>query len=64
MIYLPSDLLNKAENEHRVRDLLERSSKDVAFEWERTDRKTIKDELEAMGEDNVLDAFQKGMFSR
>jgi hypothetical protein len=64
MIYLPSDLLNKAENERRVRDLLERSSNDVAFEWERTDKKTIKDELEAMGEDKVLDAFQKGMFSR
>ena len=64
MIYLPSDLLNKAENEHLVRDLLERSSRDVAFEWERTDRKTIKDELEAMGEDKVLDAFQKGMISR
>ena len=61
MIYLIEDLLNDPKNESRVRELLD-FSRDIGFESDFRKPQEIESELEALGEDKILDAYRKGLF--
>lgn len=61
MIYLPHDWLNDPKNEARIRELLD-SPGDIGFESDFRKPQEIESELEALGEDKILDAYRKGLF--
>lgn len=62
MAYLPRELLRDPENEERVHNILEDFNQDLVPAGQNLKEEAIK-QLEALGEDRVIEGLKSGLFS-
>lgn len=62
MIYIPEEWIKDPKNEKEIISLLEENSGCLRFDCEAEDEKTAMRLME-LGEDKILEEFQKGTFA-